>query len=156
MKKARFAFFRHLVIVSAGAHFAYLCYLPCGGFLALRWPRTIWLHLASVAWGVLVVTLPVPCPLTSLEDWARARAGMEPLPSTGFVDRYVAGVLYPPGRTRTAQAVAFLAAATSWIALARKAPRVRHREVARDRRVRSGPAAGRARSWVGAPIRWLA
>jgi hypothetical protein len=117
MKKAHFA----VVIVSAGAHFAYLCYLPCGGYLALRWPRTIWLHLASVAWGLLVVTLPVPCPLTSLEDWARARAGMTPLPSTGFVDRYVAGVLYPPGRTGAAQVVAFLAAATSWIALARKA-----------------------------------
>ena len=101
MKKAYFA----VVVVSVGAHFAYLVYLPSGGFLALRWPRSIWLHLASVGWGVLVVTLPVPCPLTSLEDWARARAGMEPLPSTGFVDRYVAGVLYPPGRTGIAQAL---------------------------------------------------
>ncbi|OBF60430.1 hypothetical protein A5787_19025 [Mycobacterium sp. 852002-50816_SCH5313054-b] len=114
MKKAHFA----VVIVSVGAHFAYLLYLPSGGFLALRWPRTIWLHLASVCWGVAVVTLPVPCPLTSLEDWARARAGMQPLPSTGFVDRYVEGVLYPPGRTGAAQALAFIAAAVSWVALA--------------------------------------
>jgi uncharacterized protein DUF2784 len=116
MKKAHFA----VVIVSVGAHFAYLFYVPSGGFLALRWPRTIWLHLATVSWGVAVVAVPLPCPLTSLEDWARARAGMRPLPATGFVDRYVAGVLYPPGRTGTAQALAFLAAATSWIALARK------------------------------------
>lgn len=114
MKKAHFA----VVVVSVGAHFAYLLYLPSGGFLALRWPRTIWLHLASVCWGVAVVTLPVPCPLTSLEDWARARAGMQPLPSTGFVDRYVEGVLYPPGRTGAAQALAFIAAALSWVALA--------------------------------------
>lgn len=114
MKKAHFA----VVVVSVGAHFAYLLYLPSGGFLALRWPRTIWLHLASVCWGVAVVTLPVPCPLTSLEDWARARAGMEPLPSTGFVDRYVEGVLYPPGGTGAAQALAFIAAALSWVALA--------------------------------------
>lgn len=114
MKKAHFA----VVIVSVGAHFAYLLYLPSGGFLALRWPRTIWLHLASVCWGVVVVALPVPCPLTALEDWARARAGMTPLPSTGFVDRYVEGVLYPPGRTGAAQALAFIAAVTSWVALA--------------------------------------
>uniref|UniRef100_UPI003F953295 DUF2784 domain-containing protein n=1 Tax=Mycobacterium sp. TaxID=1785 RepID=UPI003F953295 len=62
----------------------------------------------------------LPCPLTSVEDWARARAGMKPLPSTGFVDRYVAGVLYPPGRTGIAQVLAFTAAAISWISLARK------------------------------------
>jgi Protein of Unknown function (DUF2784) len=116
MKKAHFA----VVVVSVGTHFAYLIYLPSGGFLALRWPRTIWLHLASVCWGVAVVTLPVPCPLTSLEDWARAGAGMKPLPSTGFVDRYVEGVLYPPGRTGAAQALAFIAAAVSWIELARR------------------------------------
>ncbi|MCV7099702.1 DUF2784 domain-containing protein [Mycobacterium palustre] len=115
MKKAHFA----VVIATASAHFAYLLYLPSGGFLALRWPRTLWLHLACVGWGVAVVTLPLPCPLTSLENWARAGAGLGPLPSTGFVDRYVAGVLYPAGRTRLAQAVAFFAAAVSWAALAR-------------------------------------
>jgi hypothetical protein len=116
MKKAHFA----VVVVAAGAHFAYLLYLPSGGFLALWWPRTLWLHVACVGWGVAVVTLPLPCPLTALEDWARARAGMGPLPRTGFVDRYVAGVLYPPGRTGLAQAVAFLAATASWAALARR------------------------------------
>jgi len=116
MKKAHFA----IVIFTVGAHFAYLVYVPSGGFLALRWPRTIWLHLASVCWGMVIVALPLPCPLTSLEDWARARALMKPLPSTGFVDRYVAGVLYPVDRTGRAQALAFTAAATSWIALARK------------------------------------
>ena len=116
MKKAHFA----VVIVSVGAHLAYLFYVPSGGFLALRWPRTLWLHLASVSWGAAVVALALPCPLTSLEDWARARAGMMPLPATGFVDRYIAGVLYPRGRTGIAQTLAFSAAATSWIALARK------------------------------------
>jgi Protein of Unknown function (DUF2784) len=116
VKKAYFA----VVAFSVGAHFGYLLYLPSGGFLALRWPRTIWLHLASVGWGAVVVTLPVPCPLTALENWARARAAMRPLPSTGFVDRYVAGILYPPGRTGVAQGIAFAAAAISWVVLARK------------------------------------
>jgi hypothetical protein len=116
MRKVYFA----VVVVSVCAHFAYLVYLPSGGFAALRWPRTIRLHVASVCWGVLVVILPLPCPLTALEDWARRRAGMAPLPTTGFIDRYVAGVLYPPGWTGIAQAVAIGAAATSWVALARK------------------------------------
>ena len=108
------------MVLTVGVHFAHLIYVPTGGFLALRWPRTIWLHLASVCWGGAVVALNLPCPLTSLEDWARARAEMSPLPTTGFIDRYVAGVLYPPGRTGTAQALGFTSAALSWIALARK------------------------------------
>jgi hypothetical protein len=52
---------------------------------------------------------------------------MKPLPSGGFVDRYVAGILYPPGRTGIAQGIAFTAAAISWVALARK-----HREAVRS------------------------
>ena len=113
MKKAYFA----VVVGTAAAHLGYLVYLPSGGFLALRWRRTFWLHLPTVCWGVGVVALELPCPLTSLEAWARARAGMDPLPETGFIGRYVAGVLYPANRTGSAQTFAFLAAAASWIAL---------------------------------------
>jgi hypothetical protein len=107
-----------VVVGTAAAHLAYLLYLPSGGFLALRWRRTFWLHLPTVCWGVGVVALEFPCPLTWLEAWARARAGMDPLPETGFIGRYVAGVLYPAHRTGWAQAFAFVAAAVSWTALA--------------------------------------
>ena len=75
------------VAATVAAHFAYLLYVPSGGFLALRWPRTTALHVASVAWGVAVVGLRLPCPLTSLESWARRRADMDPLPTAGFIDR---------------------------------------------------------------------
>ncbi|MFZ1177331.1 MAG: DUF2784 domain-containing protein [Mycobacterium sp.] len=109
MKKSYFP----AVVVTVGVHFAYLVYVPSGGFLALRWPRTIVLHVPAVAWGVAVIGLKLPCPLTSLESWARRRANMDPLP-TGFVDRYVAGLLFPSGRTGVAQALAFVAAAISW------------------------------------------
>ncbi|TVS85576.1 DUF2784 domain-containing protein [Mycobacterium helveticum] len=107
-----------VVAATVGAHLGYLIYLPSGGFLALRWPRTRWLHLVTVCWGVGVAALGWSCPLTSLERWARARAGMDPLPETGFIDRYVDGVCYPVGRTRTAQALAFAAAAASWVVVA--------------------------------------
>ena len=102
------------MVTAVGAHFAYLLYVPSGGFLALRWPKTIVLHVPAVAWGVAVIGLRLPCPLTSLESWARRRADMDPLPATGFIDRYVAGLFYPSGRTGIAQVLAFLAAATSW------------------------------------------
>ncbi len=106
------------VLFAVGAHFAYLLYLPSGGFLALRYPRSIALHAPAVGWGVGVVACGLPCPLTRLEEWARARAEMDPLPTAGFVERYVAGVLYPANGTGTAQAVAFVAAAVSWVMLA--------------------------------------
>jgi hypothetical protein len=110
--------YRAAVAATAGAHFAYLIYLPSGGFLALRWPRTLLLHVPTVLWGVAVVGLRFPCPLTSLERWARARAQLEPLAAGGFIDHYADGVLYPPNRTGAAQSVAFLAAALSWAVLA--------------------------------------
>jgi len=107
-----------VVAASVGAHFGYLIYLPSGGFLALRWPRTFWLHLPTVCWGVGVVALQWRCPLTSLEDWARARAGVGPLPNSGFIGRYVEGVCFPANRIGTAQTLAFAAAAVSWMLLA--------------------------------------
>jgi hypothetical protein len=104
-----------VVGATVGAHFAYLLYLPSGGFLALRWPRSILLHIPAVIWGAGVVALGFPCPLTRLEQWARSRAGMNPLPASGFVDRYIAGVCYPANRTGIAQLLAFVAAGVSWV-----------------------------------------
>jgi hypothetical protein len=112
-----------LVVATVAIHFAYLVFLPSGGFLALRWRRTLWLHLPTVCWGVGVVALEFPCPLTSLEAWARARASTAPLPETGFTGRYVSGVVCPANQTGTAQSLAFVAAAVSWIALAIQARR---------------------------------
>lgn len=70
--------------------------------------------------GVAVVIFELPCPRTELEQKARAQAGMTLLPSSSFIDRYVAGVFYPANRTGAAQALAFCAAAVSWAMFARK------------------------------------
>ena len=107
-----------LVVAAVAAHFAFLIYLPSGGFLALRWPRTIWLHVPTVVWGMGSVALHWPCPLTSLEQWARERAGMGGLPSAGFIDHYINGVMYPQGATGIAQFLAFAAVVVSWIVFA--------------------------------------
>lgn len=112
-KKVYFA----VVAATVGAHFAYLMYLPSGGFFALRRPRSMLLHVPTVTWGIGVVWLGLPCPLTQLERWARARAGMDPLPTAGFIERYIAGVCYPSNATEIAQKLAFFAAALSWVAV---------------------------------------
>jgi hypothetical protein len=104
--------------VTVGAHMAYLAYLPSGGFLALRWPRSLAVHIPVVIWGIGVVVFELPCPLTELERRLRVRAGMEPLPESGFIDRYVEGTFYPANRTGAAQTMALMAVAASWVMLA--------------------------------------
>jgi len=107
----------YIMVVAAVvvAHFAFLVYLASGGFLALRWPRTIWLHVAAVLWGIGSVVLHFPCPLTWLERWARQHAGMGRLPPGGFIDHYLTGVLYAAGSVGVLQVLAFAAVCVSWI-----------------------------------------
>ena len=109
-----------LVWLVVAMHFAFLIYLPVGGFVALRWPRTIWLHVAAVLWGVATVALRLDCPLTDVERWARARAGMEPISPAGFIDHYLTGVLYPAGSSVYAHATVLLAVLASWALYTKK------------------------------------
>jgi hypothetical protein len=95
-------------------HFAFIGYVVIGGFLALRWRRAIWLHIAAVIWGIAIATKRVDCPLTWLERWARARAGMAPLPPDGFIAHYITGVIYPVGWGLGVQLVSFAVVALSW------------------------------------------
>jgi hypothetical protein len=94
-------------------HAVYLAYVVVGGFLAWRWPRTIWLHLVAAAWGLVVVAAALKCPLTYAEDWARRRAGDAGL-TRGFIDSYVEGVLYPERYAGLMQGIATAAVCLSW------------------------------------------
>lgn len=105
-------------------HFAFLFYLPIGGFVALRWRRSIWLHVLTVLWGIAITIGHLDCPLTWLERWARAKSGMAPLPSGGFIVHYITGELYPPGWAGAVELAVFLSVAVSWALYAR---RRRHR-----------------------------
>ena len=97
-------------------HGAFLAYVVLGGLVALRWPRTLPLHLAAAVWGLLVIAASVRCPLTTAEDWLRVHGGETPLPG-GFIDRYVEGVLYPASLTPLAQALVAALVLGSWAAL---------------------------------------
>ena len=95
-------------------HFCYLGYAVFGGFLTWRWRWTIWPHLAAGAWGVVIVAAQLSCPLTVAEDWSRRRAG-EAGVTTGFIDRYIEGVLYPQRFAGLMQALAATVVLGSWI-----------------------------------------
>jgi uncharacterized protein DUF2784 len=96
-------------------HYAYLGYVLVGGFLAIRWPRTIAVHVLAVTWAVVIVTTKVPCPLTALQNQFRENAGGQPL-SGSFIDLYVRGTFYPAGQQSAAQASLAVVVLASWIA----------------------------------------
>ena len=106
--------YQSVVALVVVLHFVFIGYVVIGGFLALRWRRTIWLHIVAVIWGIAIATKRVDCPLTWLERWARARAAMAPLPPDGFIAHYVTGVIYPVGWVVGVQLVSFAVVALSW------------------------------------------
>jgi hypothetical protein len=76
-------------------HFVALLYIGLGGFLAWRWPKSIFVHVFFAAWGVAINTVPgLPCPLTSTENYFREQQGLGPLPD-GFNAYYIYGHLIP-------------------------------------------------------------
>ncbi len=103
-----------VVALIVAVHFAFIGYVVAGGFLALRWRYTMWLHGSAVTWGIAIGANQVDCPLTWAERWARDRAGMAPLPADGFIAHYITGVIYPAGWVAGAELAAFALVAASW------------------------------------------
>ncbi|MCV7313981.1 DUF2784 domain-containing protein [Mycolicibacillus parakoreensis] len=104
-----------VVAATVVAHLAFLAYLVVGGFVALRFRRSIGVHVVTVIWGIAITAWPLDCPLTGLERWARDRGAMAPLPPDGFVAHYVTGVLYPAGWVNAVQIAVFAVVAASWL-----------------------------------------
>ena len=77
-------------------------FVVCGGFLAIWWPKVIWVHLPAAAWGVLVEFGGWICPLTPLENALREAEGRSRYQGD-FVAHYILPVLYPNGLTRSDQ-----------------------------------------------------
>jgi len=109
--------YRFLLWFAVDAHFVFLAYGVFGGYLAWRWPRTIWLHLVCVLWLVAIVAFSWKCPLTWLEDRSRAGLGWPPRPG-GFLANHVVGLFYPHGQEAVARLVVALIVLVSWVGLA--------------------------------------
>jgi hypothetical protein len=122
-------------------HFGFVVYVVAGGFLAWRWPRTIFLHLTAAGWGLLITVFSLDCPLTWLEDGLRRRAGEQGLPG-GFIDTYIEGVLYPQRFVMEVRAAAAVLVLIAWVGLL-----VRWRD---GRRTRAGVGPRRDQAGAGA------
>lgn len=103
-----------LVCLIVAAHLTFVGYVTFGGFLALRWPVTIWAHLGVAGYGVAIEVFDFTCPLTTAEVWARERAGMAPLDPGGFVDHYLSGPLFG-NADGVDLAVLLVCVLTSWV-----------------------------------------
>ncbi|MFE9577987.1 DUF2784 domain-containing protein [Nocardia sp. NPDC006044] len=106
--------YRLLADAVAAAHFAFVVYVVVGGFLAWRWPRSIWLHLLAFGWGFSTILFGQECPLTYAENWARHRAGTAGLPPSGFIDHYITGVLYPENALGAVRVLVAVCVVASW------------------------------------------
>ncbi|HEY3560848.1 MAG TPA: DUF2784 domain-containing protein [Kribbella sp.] len=87
-------------------HGALLLFFVIGAFLAWRWPRLIWLHLAIVAWNLVIVLVDFGCPVTATEKYFR-RLGGESVYQHGYIQHYLEGHLWPEGATPVAEKVGF-------------------------------------------------
>jgi hypothetical protein len=85
-------------------HLGFVLFVLLGGFLLIKWPRLMWLHLPAVAWGAFVEFSGWICPLTPLENWLRARAG-ETTYAGDFIVRSLTSILYPGALTHEIQLI---------------------------------------------------
>ena len=75
-------------------HGLFISWVISGALLVRSRPVLRWLHIASLIWGILTELLPWPCPLTVLENYLEARAGVEPYQG-GFLLHYFDRLIYP-------------------------------------------------------------
>jgi hypothetical protein len=75
-------------------HALFIVWIVFGAFLTRSRPALRWLHVASLVWGILTELLPWPCPLTVLENWLEAKAGVQPYQG-GFLLHYMDKLVYP-------------------------------------------------------------
>jgi uncharacterized protein DUF2784 len=83
-------------------HFTFIVFVVLGGLLAFRFPSVAYLHLPAVAWAAAIEFSGGICPLTPLENWLRRSSGSAGY-SGGFIDHYLAPLIYPSGLTRDHQ-----------------------------------------------------
>lgn len=83
-------------------HLLFIVFAIGGSFLALRWPRVVWVHLPAAVWAALIALLGGICPLTELENDLRQSAGMAGY-TDGFIGSLLMPLIYPHGLTRSLQ-----------------------------------------------------
>ena len=87
-------FFHFLTVLTVVSHFLFILFVVVGGFLSYR-SRFIRIgHVVSVIWAVYAeVSSGVICPLTTLENYFGAHAGLTTY-KEDFIPRYLKPVIY--------------------------------------------------------------
>jgi hypothetical protein len=83
-------------------HFAWIAFAIFGALAIFRWRWLIWVHPPVLVWSALVMLTGWICPLTPLELHFRELAGQQGFDS-GFIEHYIASLIYPAGLTRGVQ-----------------------------------------------------
>jgi hypothetical protein len=86
-------------------HFVFILFALFGGFLVLYKRWVVWLHVPVVLWSSVVNLSGWICPLTPLENTFRSFAGQSGY-GGGFVEHYIAPLIYPGGMPRTLELIA--------------------------------------------------
>ncbi len=75
-------------------HLAWILWVIFGAFWTRGHPFLTGLHIASILWGILVELTPWPCPLTLIEQFFEASAGISPYHGP-FLLHYLDAIVYP-------------------------------------------------------------
>jgi len=105
---------RFLADVMFVLHAAFLLFFVLGGFLAWKWPKVIWAHLAIVVWSLAIVVIDYDCPFTGAEKFF-LRKGGETVYEAGYIHHYLDGTLWPQGQTPVAEKVGFALVIISYV-----------------------------------------
>ena len=92
--RAASSFYSVLAVSVLFLHALFILWVVFGALVTRSRPILRWLHLCSLTWGILTELLPWPCPLTVLENWLEAKAGVQPYQG-GFLLHYLDKVVYP-------------------------------------------------------------
>lgn len=96
-----------------------LAVILVGNLLAWRWVNNPWFRLAHIAAIAVVVAeswLGITCPLTTLESWLRAQAGVSGYEAS-FIEHWVQRILFheaPPWVFASAYTAFGLLVAAAW------------------------------------------
>lgn len=96
-------------------HFVWVLFAVFGGFLGFADLRWLWVHAPVVIWSAVVNFAGWTCPLTPLEKELRRRASISGYEG-GFVEHYIAPLVYPGGMPRRMELTAGISI-SAWNAL---------------------------------------
>lgn len=82
------------VSLALAFHVLWILFVMTGALFTRRRPKLAALHIASLAWGIVVETGPWPCPLTLAENFLEVRAGITPYAGS-FLVHYLDRLVYP-------------------------------------------------------------